>query len=144
MLRPATPAAAEGTPTTVNRSTPEQFQLRLPSGLRARIKAHAERHGRSTNAEIIRALEGAFPAQRPADRKILEAYREWLHFEAQLLGVELYPSLPPANAARWVPQGTLAAGFHFPESGADGRTWRDVPKPSTRAETVLRAVGVLP
>ncbi|GLK71273.1 hypothetical protein KHC23_10900 [Ancylobacter dichloromethanicus] len=79
----------------------------------------------------------------PTEREILEAYREWLHFEAHLLGVELYPSLPPANAARWVPQGTFAAGFHFPESGADGRTWRDVPKPSTRAEMVLRAVGVL-
>lgn len=45
----------------VKRSTPEQFQLRLPPGLRERIKAYADRHGRSTNAEIVRVLENEFP-----------------------------------------------------------------------------------
>lgn len=45
----------------VNRSTPDQFQLRLPPGLRERIKAYADRHGRSMNAEIVRVLENEFP-----------------------------------------------------------------------------------
>ncbi|OBQ58044.1 Arc family DNA-binding protein [Mesorhizobium loti] len=45
----------------VNRSNPEQFQLRLPPGLRERIKAHADENGRSTNAEIVRVLEREFP-----------------------------------------------------------------------------------
>jgi hypothetical protein len=55
------------------------------------------------------------------------------------------PNAPPEEAIKWVPEGTLAAGFHFPEwtGKQPGRTWRDVPPPSTRAEMVLRAVGLL-
>lgn len=81
----------------------------------------------------------------PTDRQILEAYRQWLHFEARLLALELYPDAAPEEAIKWVPEGTVAAGFHFPEvtGTRPGRTWRDVPPPSTRAEAVLRAVGVL-
>ncbi|MDW9370046.1 Arc family DNA-binding protein [Sinorhizobium meliloti] len=40
----------------------ERFQIRLPAGLRDRIKAYAERHGRSMNTEIVRVLEREFPA----------------------------------------------------------------------------------
>lgn len=72
------------------------------------------------------------------DRNILETYRQWLHNESRLLGVELYPELG-TDAPRYVPE-TTAAEFHFPTCG----DWRDVPKPSTRAELVLRAVGALP
>jgi hypothetical protein len=39
----------------------DQFPLRLPDGLRNRIKGAADRNGRSMNAEIVRALEIAFP-----------------------------------------------------------------------------------
>lgn len=39
----------------------ERFQVRLPPGLRDRIKAYAERHGRSMNTEIVRVLENEFP-----------------------------------------------------------------------------------
>jgi plasmid stability protein len=39
----------------------ERFQVRLPPGLRDRIKAYAERHGRSMNTEIVRVLEREFP-----------------------------------------------------------------------------------
>lgn len=39
----------------------ERFQIRLPAGLRDRIKVYAEAHGRSMNAEIIRLLEREFP-----------------------------------------------------------------------------------
>lgn len=35
----------------------ERFQVRLPPGLRDRIKADAEKHGRSMNAEIVARLE---------------------------------------------------------------------------------------
>ena len=44
-----------------NRTNTDQFQLRLPPGLRDRIKAYAESKGRSTNAEIVRLLEREFP-----------------------------------------------------------------------------------
>ncbi|TIL95210.1 MAG: Arc family DNA-binding protein [Mesorhizobium sp.] len=39
----------------------DQFPLRLPPGLRDRIKAHADAQGRSMNAEIVRILEREFP-----------------------------------------------------------------------------------
>lgn len=44
-----------------NRTNSDQFQLRLPPGLRERIKAYADRHGRSMNTEIVRILEREFP-----------------------------------------------------------------------------------
>lgn len=39
----------------------ERFQIRLPAGLRDRIKSYAEQHGRSMNTEIVRVLEHEFP-----------------------------------------------------------------------------------
>ncbi|UVC17575.1 Arc family DNA-binding protein [Mesorhizobium onobrychidis] len=48
----------------------ERFQVRLPAGLRDRIKAYAERHGRSMNTEIVRVLEQEFPEQWPIDTRL--------------------------------------------------------------------------
>lgn len=45
----------------VKRSYPDQLLLRMPAGLRDRIKANAERNGRSMSAEIVRVLEREFP-----------------------------------------------------------------------------------
>lgn len=39
----------------------DKFVLRLPDGMRDRIKAAAEKSGRSMNAEIIHALEIIYP-----------------------------------------------------------------------------------
>lgn len=39
----------------------DQVSLRLPDGLRGRIKAYADSQGRSMNAEIVRILEREFP-----------------------------------------------------------------------------------
>jgi hypothetical protein len=39
----------------------ERFQIRLPPGLRDRIKATAEANGRSMNTEIVSTLENAYP-----------------------------------------------------------------------------------
>lgn len=42
----------------------DQFPLRLPDGMRDRIKERAEANGRSMNAEIVSLLEGALaPAE---------------------------------------------------------------------------------
>ncbi|WP_156384891.1 Arc family DNA-binding protein [Rhizobium sp. Leaf453] len=38
----------------------DKYVLRLPDGLRARIKAAADASGRSMNSEIVRLLEDAF------------------------------------------------------------------------------------
>lgn len=48
----------------------ERFQVRLPPGLRDRIKAYAERHGRSMNTEIVRILEREFPEQIELDKRL--------------------------------------------------------------------------
>ncbi|WP_085034095.1 Arc family DNA-binding protein [Ensifer aridi] len=55
---------------SANRTNSDQFQLRLPPGLRDRIKAYAERHGRSTNAEIIRVLEREFPPPATLEERV--------------------------------------------------------------------------
>lgn len=39
----------------------ERFQIRLPEGMRDRIRAAAVENGRSMNAEIIDTLEQAYP-----------------------------------------------------------------------------------
>lgn len=39
----------------------DKYVVRLPDGLRDRIKAYADRHGRSMNAEIVRVLEREYP-----------------------------------------------------------------------------------
>ncbi|TAV08390.1 Arc family DNA-binding protein [Rhizobium ruizarguesonis] len=44
---------------TVNRTNPDQYQLRFPAGLRDRVKAIADHNGRSMNAEIIAMIESA-------------------------------------------------------------------------------------
>ena len=41
----------------------DKFVLRLPEGMRDRIKTAAERSGRSMNAEIVYVLELMFPAK---------------------------------------------------------------------------------
>lgn len=56
----------------VKRSNPDQFQLRLPPGLRERIKAYADRHGRSMNTEIVRVLENEFPEPWTVENRIEE------------------------------------------------------------------------
>lgn len=40
----------------------DKFMLRLPDGMRERIKTNADQNGRSMNAEIVAALEAAYPA----------------------------------------------------------------------------------
>ncbi len=45
---------------TEKRSKPDQYQLRFPPGMRARLKAAADSRGRSMNAEIIDRLESSF------------------------------------------------------------------------------------
>lgn len=50
--------------------TADKFVLRLPDGLRERIKVYAEEHGRSMNAEIVRILEREFPEPWPLDTRL--------------------------------------------------------------------------
>lgn len=45
-----------------NRTLNDKFMLRLPDGMRDRIKAAAETNNRSMNAEIVATLEEKYPA----------------------------------------------------------------------------------
>lgn len=57
---------------TEKRAKPDQFQLRMPPGLRDRIKIYAERHGRSMNEEIVRLLEREFPEPWDVNSRIFD------------------------------------------------------------------------
>jgi|GEM_PF-3896209 len=46
---------------TESRSLTDKFMLRLPDGMRDRIKAKADENGRSMNAEIVATLEDKYP-----------------------------------------------------------------------------------
>lgn len=63
--------------------TQDKFIIRLPNGLRERIKVKADENGRSMNAEIVQVLEREYP--EPADvmhlnidniRRALEMYEQ--------------------------------------------------------------------
>ncbi|NMG39912.1 Arc family DNA-binding protein [Chelativorans sp. ZYF759] len=50
----------------------DQFMIRLPAGMRDRIKKAAERSGRSMNSEIVTALEAYYPPE-PTLEDVLES-----------------------------------------------------------------------
>ncbi len=56
----------------------DQFPLRLPEGLRDRIKLKSEQSGRSMNSEIVAALEAAFPSpdQFSSDMSLSDALED--------------------------------------------------------------------
>lgn len=60
-----------------------QIALRLPVGLRDRIKRGAEQHGRSMNSEIVDALERAFP-EPPNLEEIAEDIRRHVQILRQM------------------------------------------------------------
>lgn len=52
---------------TESRSLTDKFMLRLPDGMRDRIKAAADANNRSMNAEIVATLEDKYPSGLDAD-----------------------------------------------------------------------------
>ena len=55
----------------------DKFMLRLPEGMRDRIKAAADENNRSMNAEIVATLEEKYPApvdNLPPDMRLLADY----------------------------------------------------------------------
>lgn len=72
--------------------------VRFPPGLRERIRAHSEAHGRSMNTEIVRALLEAFPDPVPRTLsltqllELTEAYENAVGPEAS--------RLPPSDLLR--------------------------------------------
>jgi plasmid stability protein len=55
----------------------DQFNLRLPEGMRDRIKVAADLAGRSMNAEIVATLEERYPA-RSVDVRAVESLLHYI------------------------------------------------------------------
>lgn len=60
----------------------DQFIVRLPDGMRDRIKAAAEASNRSMNAEIVATLEEKYPAPADPQSDLFEFFLE--AYEAKL------------------------------------------------------------
>ncbi len=68
------------------------------------------------------------------DPRATEAYREWLHYEGKLLGIELYGR----EGQELIPQNTAASSYHFPVD----KDWRSASQPSSRAERMCDMLGI--
>lgn len=55
--------------------TQDKYIVRMPDGLRDRIRAAADANSRSMNAEIVAALEEKFPP--PPDEVTIDDIRQW-------------------------------------------------------------------
>ncbi|QCP86504.1 Arc family DNA-binding protein [Cereibacter sphaeroides] len=75
-----------------SRAWKDQYMLRLPDGMRDRIKAAAEANNRSMNAEIVATLEERYP-----DRTVLQV-SAWNEKLFQAIADIFEQSLGPAEA----------------------------------------------
>lgn len=86
------------------RSNPDQFQLRLPPGMRDRLKKAAEESNRSMNAEIIARLAESFdsPLRLPDHllrRITYQAVSQGVSIQREVVGAlnALYPEVPTVD-----------------------------------------------
>ena len=104
--------------------------------LRERIAATKGRAGRAAAAaRIILKKPKSEPA--PAPRDALITYATWLAVERRLVCRELYPHVG-SKADSFISDAPGATAFHCPP----GRSWQDVPLPSSRAVQLLDMLGV--
>lgn len=101
-----------------NRTLNDKFMLRLPDGMRDRIKAAAEANNRSMNAEIVAVLEREYPVPEPRD-EIHEQYKRIVerltHSISQAKDVQEKKRLAAeANEAIAALEG-FSANFHYDE-----------------------------
>lgn len=96
----------------------DKFMLRLPDGMRERIKAEAEANNRSMNAEIVATLEEKYPA--PAGdtdvRGLAEMLADALHGDAFKQGLGSVPFDIPIEELREVLDKAL--GSSHPQGGS--------------------------
>jgi hypothetical protein len=84
-----------------NRQFTDKFMLRMPDGMRDRIKAKAEQNGVSMNAEIIHALHRYFPAPQDVG-DILNDLAQNLSFVEPELRKKVIDSLSDEKARNWL------------------------------------------
>ncbi|NTF80877.1 Arc family DNA-binding protein [Rhizobium rhizogenes] len=93
----------------INRSTPDQFQLRLPPGLRDKLKAEGETWGRSTNTEIVQRLEWSL---QYSPEKIAELESEVVEQAAEISELEEAIAEKDDEIARLKEQVTFHMGMN--------------------------------
>lgn len=87
------------------------FGLRMQPDLKARVEEAARKNNRSVNAEIVSALEAAFPPKRvPTNREMLEALEAIMASNPQTIG-----------------EGTAQLHDALKQDLADDPTWGDAP-----------------
>jgi Arc-like DNA binding domain len=100
----------------------DQFPLRMPQGMRDRIRIAADKAGRSMNAQILETLAAAYPDPAPVtfDLTALTAVNAILEKAGQPFRVDMVPPFP--GKISFTPRPRIAApptGHHVI---LDGRT----------------------
>lgn len=108
------------------RATEGQIVIRPPLGLRERIRAAAAANNRSMNAEIVSALEKAFPSPSIEVDKLIEALKEQgKRIEIKIRGQDYWAFLDGNGVVKLWPfeevfldgrEGEVAEGLEAPES----------------------------
>ncbi|UWQ83526.1 Arc family DNA-binding protein [Leisingera caerulea] len=99
---------------TEKRALIDKFMLRLPDGMRARIRAAAKKNGRSMNAEIVALLEDQFPdeTQELPTLAEIEHWQDYI-FEAEDQGTF-------ENRLAWANAEIESSGWEFKLEADDG------------------------
>lgn len=116
----------------------DKFMLRLPDGMRERIKSAAERNGRSMNAEIVSTLEQAYPPMT-MDVELLADYLSVLSNGTETEGKDAFlEDLNEKMALTERPWTAVSDGFgvvtFFPYKTEEAPNLARLPKRNVRLE----------
>lgn len=89
----------------------DRYMLRLPDGMRDRIKRAAEANNRSMNAEIVATLEGAYPSKH---FDLAEAFNLWVEISA---GIEDMTDAQKMNLIEQFKRTVTSSGLSVALSG---------------------------
>lgn len=80
----------------------DQFQIRLPPGMRERIKIAADANNRSMNAEIVATLEDKYPEPEPLFQAVFDLYHLYVMDLVAEEDLNLLPELSKGIFDSWV------------------------------------------
>lgn len=103
----------------------EQFIVRLPDGMRDRIKRAAEANNRSMNAEIVATLEEKYPSDNA-----LEGFGELLEAYADIAARAADPNLNEQDRALVQLELNMARDFILKEFGLLVEVKQPAPQPA--------------
>jgi len=107
------------------RTLSDKFMLRLPDGMRDRIKLAADANNRSMNAEIVATLEEKYPG-----RSALEDFKDILEAFADIAARAADPNLNEQDRALVQLELNMARDFILKEVGLSVETKQRTPQPA--------------